>query len=265
MSSAQGAFRRITGSPPSSGSSCPTHGRNPRSACTVFQVGCPTDAWARELTRRRFVSTTGGIESEGCPKPPTGREDPAGRIAETAAAHSQERRAPVNPGDVTTLDMKHSPSGYRKRVCAQRRVASPREGLGTHDGRGTPSRELREAREAGGEVLGLHVVREATKRGVTPAEVARVGPRVAQPAQSLQVSVADLDRMEGARQRRTVELRVVTRPGNGANIHHLRHPISPEQLDELWRGTGGMADRVEDARRARSAGTRHHATSAADT
>ena len=68
---------------------------------------------------------------------------------------------PVKPGGPAALDMEHPPSGHRERVRDPRPVAPPPHGLGAHDGGGTARRELLEAREARGEVVGLHVVRDA--------------------------------------------------------------------------------------------------------
>jgi hypothetical protein len=151
---------------------------------------------------------------------------------------------------MTALDVEDSPSGHRQRVGDQRAVASPRHRLGTHDGRGAPGRELLETREARGEALALHVVRIPSKGRVAPAEIDGVGTRVAQPAQRLHVPIAYLDGVERARERRAVELRIVTRPGNGAHVDHLLHSVSAEQLHELPRGARGVPDRVESAHRA---------------
>jgi hypothetical protein len=61
------------------------------------------------------------------------------------------------------------------------------------------------------------------------------GPRpgVTEPAQRLQMPVAELDRMERSRQRGAIDLRVVARSGYGANVHDLLHPVRAEQFQEL--------------------------------
>src|SRR6185503_6539667 len=171
------------------------------------------------------------------------------RVDEPPGAHPEEWRTLVRSSGLTALDMEHSPPGHRERVRDQGPMAAPRQGLGTHDDRGAPGRQLLEALEAGGKVPGLHVVSVAAEGGVAPADVDGVGTRVAEPAQGLQVTVADLGLAERARQRESGELWIVTRPRDGPDVHDLLHPVSPDELDQLSRGSSGVADRVQRPRR----------------
>src|SRR4029077_768447 len=119
-------------------------------------------------------------------------------------------------------------------------------------GGGVAPGDLLEAGEARGEGFALHVVGIAAKGGVSPAQIGRIRPRVAEAAQRLQVPVAEPGRMERARQRGPVELRIMTRAGERANVHDLLDPVGAEQIEELPGGAGGVADRVDRPRARRS-------------
>src|ERR1700687_448483 len=211
---------------PNSGSA-----RDAMNACAWRSCGHrprTSSATAMAGSRRLLIDLTGG-----------------GGVAERPAAHPEEGCAPVRSRGPRALNVEHPPPGHGERVRDQRAVAPPREGLRAHDGGGAPPRDPLEAGLARRELLGLHVVGVAAKRGVAPAEIDRVCPSVAQPAQRLQVPVAELAGVKRARQRGAIELRVVPRPGDRANVHHLLHPVGAEQLEELPGGAGGVADRVE--------------------
>ena len=155
----------------------------------------------------------------------------------------------MRSGRTAALDMSHAPSGDDEGVGNQRPVTAPGHRLGAHDGSRAAGCQLLETRQAGGEVVGLHVVGVAAEGCVVPAEIPGVGAGSAEPAERRQMTVADAGGAERSRESRTVELGIVARTRDRADVHHQLDAVGLEQPDELGDGPSGVPDGVDGGRR----------------
>jgi hypothetical protein len=112
-------------------------------------------------------------------------------------------------------------------------MAAPWDGLSAHQ---HDSFALRE-RNAPVEVLfergGLHVIGISPKTGIPPSQVGGVAPRTPQPAQSRHVPVVNPSAMESRRQLVSIELRIVARPRDRADVNDPSDAMCPEKSDEV--------------------------------
>ena len=68
---------------------------------------------------------------------------------------------------------------------------------------------------------------------MVPAQILRVGLRITQTAELLQVQIGDAVLAQRRPKRLPVELPIVPRAGNGADVNHALHAIRSAQFDEL--------------------------------
>jgi hypothetical protein len=83
------------------------------------------------------------------------------------------------------------------------------------------------------ECRGLHVVGIPAKARIPPPTVDRVAPRVSQSSQTGHVRIPNVGAAQNARERLAIELRVVARSRNGADVDDAIDAVSGEQTDEL--------------------------------
>jgi hypothetical protein len=72
---------------------------------------------------------------------------------------------------------------------------------------------------------------------------------VTQTAESRQVNVSQADFLEFPRQRRLVELRIVSRARHRPHIDYARHTVRPQQVNEFIERACGMPNSQDDRRR----------------
>lgn len=137
-------------------------------------------------------------------------------------------------------------------------MATPRHGLGAHDGRWMISGSLHERLQGGPKVLRLHVVRESAKARVLPAVIDGILPGLAQPAKLRLVDIADSGLFERLGQRLRIKLRIVAGPWNRPHVDEARNAVRFKKCQELVDGFCRVADGPEGHPLRYHTGTDHH-------
>jgi len=166
----------------------------------------------------------------------------ATRISDLSGADAGEGRERVFFGSCGADDFEDPDTANDERVGNQRTMAAPRDCFGAHQRSGPQFRKLNSVLERFLEFHGLHVVREAPKTGVAPAEIDRVALRMAQAAKVLDVAVTDACGGERFREGVGVELGIVAGFRDGADVEQLPDPVRAQQFDEFVNRARGVAD-----------------------
>ena len=146
-------------------------------------------------------------------------------------------------------DLDHRDAAYHERIGHQRAVTAPRHGLRAHDRNALRTARGDELFERVGKGRSLHVVRKAAKALVTPAGVGGVLPSAAQAAKRRHGQIVDSARGQRIGQGVGVELRVVARARDGADVGEPFDPIGPEQAEKPINRQRRVADREDRATR----------------
>ena len=120
-------------------------------------------------------------------------------------------------------------------------MATPRHGLGAHDGRWMISGSLHESLQGGPKVLRLHVVRESAKARVLPAVIDGILLGFAQPAKLRLVDIGDSGLSKRLAQCMDIKLRIVAGPRNRPHVDEARNAVRGEKCQELVDGFCRMA------------------------
>ena len=139
-------------------------------------------------------------------------------------------------------DVFHGEFPCRKRVRHKRSVTAPGHRFSAHQDAGLSFGKLNRTRERGFEFARLHVIREAAKTCVVPADIFGIGFRAAQPTKRLKVYVSDSVGSQRRPQSFAVILGVVARTRYGADVDYAVNPMRSQQLDQLAERTRRMAD-----------------------
>ena len=139
-------------------------------------------------------------------------------------------------------------------VCHERAMAAPRHSFSAHERGGAVRSELDRAVEPARELGRLHVVRETAEARVAPGKVDRIGFRMTQAAEFLEMNVANSGGVERCRERIAVELGIMAGLRNRADVDDLPDAVRAEELDkftDLARGVpdGEDGQRLLDGRR----------------
>ena len=135
-----------------------------------------------------------------------------------------------------------------ERVRQQGTVASPGHCFRAHDRAPLFAAHLQKPLHGLVELLRLHVIRVTAKARVAPAEIRGIRAWVPQAAQFLQVRVLDVLVSQGVGQRVAIELRIMPRTRNRADIDQPLHAVPPQQFDELLDRARRMADGQNERR-----------------
>ena len=120
-------------------------------------------------------------------------------------------------------------SAHQQGVGDQGTMAAPGHSFGAHDGQAILLRTADQLLQGGLELSGLHVIGKASERGVSPTGVDGISGGVAQTSQAGQVFIGYPRPAELSGQGLAVELRVVRRTRDGANIQDAGHIVSLQE------------------------------------
>lgn len=130
-------------------------------------------------------------------------------------------------------------------VAYHRPVAAPGNCFGAHQDATFRARLFRDSLNVLGKLCGLHVIREASKRVIAPAEVGGISTRMAQAPETRKMGITNFDSVQVRRKRVLIELGIVTRSRYGPHIEHPSDLIVSEQSDERLYRSIGMTDRAD--------------------
>ena len=151
----------------------------------------------------------------------------------------------MRPGSGPADDVLHTNSANQHSIRYKRTVTSPWHCLGAHQSARFQSGEFDGAFDPLCKFRSLHVIGESTEACVVPPQVDRIGPRMTQSPELLQMDVSDPCGTQGRRQSLAVELRIVARFRYGADVDHALNAIRTKQPDEFVKRPRGMANRVD--------------------
>ena len=140
------------------------------------------------------------------------------------------------------LDDRHTT--HPERVGHQRAVASPRHRFGAHDRNGFLSAQVNEFFKRVLKLLGLHVIGVAAKAPISPAGVRRIFASMPQTPQRLHMHIFEMLRHQGLGQGGVVELRIMARAGDCADVHELCDAID---LQHAHKALGGLRRARKDS------------------
>ncbi len=146
----------------------------------------------------------------------------------------------VGPGRVHNVP--DGNAAHRQGIGNERPVAPPRDRFRAHRRRVPPFGQAQQFHQILLEFGGLHVVCVTAEVEIPPAGVNGIPERVAQATQAGHVDVLDPRQGQRFRNGFLIELRVVSRPRNGSNIHQQIHSVRPQHCQKLFHGTVGVAD-----------------------
>ena len=139
-------------------------------------------------------------------------------------------------------DMLDMNAARGKRIGDERSMATPRHGLGAHDGGLLFSRGLHKLLDSLTKLRRLHVIGVAAKACVAPAGIQRVRSCMAQATEGSQMRVVDADGLQRFWQHVAIELRVSSGAWNRADVDQPLDAVRFEQRDEIFNGPGGVTD-----------------------
>src|SRR6267154_3019907 len=122
-------------------------------------------------------------------------------------------------------------------------MTAPGDRLSAHDGYALLSGRLFKRGEPVGECRSRHVIGKAAEGRIAPAGVHRILLRVSAAAELLQPTIADAAPAQIACEQRTLELRIVPRFGNRADIDHLLDAVRTQKPNKVFEAPVGMTDR----------------------
>jgi hypothetical protein len=165
-----------------------------------------------------------------------------GRVGDVGAPDTGEGGQFVLLGSSSAHNFKHANTSDTKGIGNERTMATPGHGFGTHQCRRAGFGQGDGAIERGREFRSLHVIGIAAKTRIAPTEIHRISARRSQAAEFFQVNIADAGGAKRSGQSVGVELRIVTRLGDGADVDELPDTMGVEELKESLDRAGGVAD-----------------------
>jgi hypothetical protein len=178
-----------------------------------------------------------------------------GRVGDLHAADAGKRREFVKIGAGGSHDVIHDMAANGEGVRNERAMAAPGDSFGAHDGAEFGTGQLFEARESAGELGSLHVVGETAKTGVVPAGVHGIGARVAEATEFWEMRVGDAGGANGGSEGFAVELGIVARARNGADVDQALDVVSFEEREKFADGMIGVADGEDERLRSQARAT----------
>lgn len=127
-------------------------------------------------------------------------------------------------------------------ICDQRAMATPGNCFGAHDRRCFFGGDFDECVDRRCEFRRLHVICKSPEAGIFPAGINAVARGVAQTAKLFHRSVINARCVERFGQHVRVELRIVARTRNGADIHDTLDTVRFQEANEFLDGPVRMAD-----------------------
>ena len=178
-----------------------------------------------------------------------------GWVSDLRAADAREGRDFVKIGAAGRHDVFGGVAANGECVGDKGAMAAPGNGFSAHDGAEFGFGEFFEAREGGGEFGSLHVVGETAKAGVIPAGVGGIGTRAAEATEFWEMRVGDAGGANGGSEGVAVELRIVARAGNGADVDEAFDVVRFEEREEFADGVIGVADGEDEGLRGEARAT----------
>ncbi len=181
-----------------------------------------------------------------------GASDATGRVGDVFAADAREGCELVKIGAGGGHDVSNGMAADGERVGDERAMAAPRNSFGAHDGAefcaGSPASagKFFEARESSGKFRSLHVVGETAKAGIVPSCVDGIGAGAAQTAEFWQMRVGDARGANGSGELVAIELRIVARFGDGADVDEALDIVRVEESEKFVDGMVAVANRENE-------------------
>lgn len=143
-------------------------------------------------------------------------------------------------------DMADPATPNRECVGDQRAMAAPVQGLGAHDGGPNLSGDGPQLVKTAGELIGLHVVSKGTEARVAPAAVGgSLAGTLPEASQLRKMDILEPRCGEGDPECLAVELRRMTRAGDGPDIREANDLGGPEETKEILEASCRVSDGVE--------------------
>ncbi len=165
-----------------------------------------------------------------------------GRVGDLDPLDRGPWREHVRPHPHAAGDLAHRDPSDDKCIRDERSVAAPWNGLRAHQHDIGVPREINTPIQTSSERCRLHVVGIPAESRISPPAVRRVSPRVSQSAQTRHMRVPHSGCTQGTAEQVAVELRVVTRSWNGADVNDTFDVVGREQTDEFVDGPCRMPD-----------------------
>ena len=127
-------------------------------------------------------------------------------------------------------------------------MTAPWYRFGAHQHDPVLVRQLDQFVEASLKFRRLHIIRIASKGGISPAHVERIAMSMTQAAEAWNVNVSQAGLLQRAWQRSLVELWVVPGARNSPHIYYASYTIGLKQADEFLERADGMSNCQYDAR-----------------
>jgi len=167
------------------------------------------------------------------------------RVGDHEALDLGEGSQPGGGRLARTHDVVNVQTTDHKRIGDKRAVAPPRHGFRAHDDHVGISGEVDELTQRCPELHGLHVVGEAAKRQVAPADIRGLPGRMAQAPEPGQVPVRDACGRQRLAQDVDAVLRVVTGPRDSTDVGEQGDVVLLQEVDERAERTDGVPDRPQ--------------------
>ena len=143
-------------------------------------------------------------------------------------------------------DMGDRSAAGHERVSDERAMAAPVKGLGAHDSSLEQAGKVPQLIEAAGELVGLHIIGEATKARAAPTFVGGFFTTTfPKPSQPREMNVSERRLGEIGSQRLAVELRCMPRPGAGSHIGEAGDLGRPEEAHQIFQASSRVSDGKE--------------------
>lgn len=166
-----------------------------------------------------------------------------GWVGDARPTHARERRELLRSRRRRAHDVQNLNATNYQSVGNKRAMASPGYGLRAHQNAWPYSRELYRPIYASRKFWGFHVIGKPAKAGIVPAQILGARPCVTQASQLFHLDIGDAALSQGWSKRFSIELRIVPRAWNGADIDHAFHSIRAQQFDKLVERPRRVADR----------------------
>jgi hypothetical protein len=157
-------------------------------------------------------------------------------------------RQGVRPRPNAAGDLAHGDASDEEGVRDKRAMTAPWNRLRAHQHDVLVLREIDTPFQTSSECGGLHVVGIPAEARIPPPAVDGVAPGVPQSAQTGHVLVSNPGATQNGIERLTIELRVVARSGNRADIDHTIDAVGGEQTDEFVDRSCGMPNCKDNER-----------------
>ncbi len=177
-----------------------------------------------------------------------------GWIRDRGASDFGERRQGMSLAASRAHDVLGADSANEQGVRDERAMTAPGQRFRAHQCDPVLLRQPYQFNEISLEFRLLHVIRETSKRGISPAHVGRIAQGMTESAESRHVNIFQPGTLQRLRQGSLVELGVVPGTRHRPHVHHAGRAVRLEQADEFLDRARGMADRQDSGVAALRAG-----------